>query len=407
MDNSLPRVLVFSTLFPNPGAPNAGVFIRERMFRVGENIPITVVSPKPWFPGQGLIRYFQPHFRPRTPKREVQDGIEIFYPRFFSVPGAFKSLDGLFMALGSLPTLLRLKQQFNFNIIDSHFTYPDGYAAGLLGKWLKIPITITLRGTEVPHAKKLIRRHLMLTALHRASRIFSVSNSLKQHAVSLGAVAGKIKVIGNGVDINKFSPIPMSEARRQLGLTDDDIVLISVGGLVERKGYHRIIDLLPGLLQRHPNLKYLVVGGSSPEGDWSERLRQQVADLKLENVVHFLGAMPSAKLKVPLSAANVFVLATSNEGWANVFLEAMACGLPVITTDVGGNQEVVCREELGTIVPFGNAPQLEDAITAAISKTWDTEKIFAYAATNSWNTRVEVLINEFTQLTARGNLKDK
>ncbi len=407
MDKSTPRILVFSTLFPNPGTPNAGVFIRERMFRVGEKIPITVVSPRPWFPGQGLIQYFRPHFRPQTPKREIQDRIEILYPRFFSVPGVFKSLDGLFMALGSLPTLLRLKKRFNFNLIDSHFAYPDGYAAGLLGKWLKIPITITLRGTEVPHSKKLIRRHLMLKALQRASSVFSVSNSLKQHVISLGATAEKIHVVGNGVDINKFSRVPQSEARKQLGITDDDIVLISVGALVERKGFHRIIELLPELSQKHPNLKYLIVGGSSPEGDWSERLRQQVAKLRLENVVHFLGAMPSTEIKTPLSAANVFVLATSNEGWANVFLEAMACGLPVITTEVGGNKEVVYKDELGTIVPFGDAKKMESAITAAISKTWDTENIVAYAASNSWNTRVEVLVHEFTQLVSKGNMKSK
>jgi glycosyltransferase involved in cell wall biosynthesis len=332
---------------------------------------------------------------------EVQDKIGIRFPRFFSLPGLGRSLDGLFMALGSLPALLRLKKQSGFDLIDSHFAYPDGYAAGLLGKWLNVPVTITLRGTEVPHAKTWFRRRLMLKALQRADRVFAVSNSLKEHVVSLGAEEGKIRVVGNGVDTEKFSPIPKSEARRQLGLAEQDRVLISVGGLVERKGFHRVIDLLPGLLQSYPDLKYLVVGGASPEGDWSERLRKQVADLKLGDVVRFLGAMPSTELKIPLSAADLFVLATSNEGWANVFLEAMACGLPVITTDVGGNKEVVCSEDLGAVVPFYEASQMQQSLDAALSKQWDKNRIVEYAAENAWDTRVAVLEKIFTELAGK------
>lgn len=114
-----PRLVIFSTLFPHPGQPNAGVFIRERMFRVAKVLPLTVVAPVPWFPLQSLIRLWRPHFRPAAPRREVQDGIEVWHPRFFSIPGLFKPLDGFFMALGSLPTLLRLQKHFHFNLIDA------------------------------------------------------------------------------------------------------------------------------------------------------------------------------------------------------------------------------------------------------------------------------------------------
>ena len=121
-----PRLVVFTTLFPHPGQPNAGLFIRERMFRVGKVLPLIVVAPVPWFPLQGLIRRWRPHFRPDAPRREIQDGFEVLHPRFFSVPRLFKHLDGFFMAVGCLPTLLHLKKRFDFNIIDAHFAYPDG-----------------------------------------------------------------------------------------------------------------------------------------------------------------------------------------------------------------------------------------------------------------------------------------
>lgn len=398
MNGDEPRIVVFTTLFPNPGQPNAGLFIRERMFRVGETLPLKVVAPVPWFPFQGLIRRWRPHFRPETPRAETQAGIEVLHPRFFSVPGLFKSLDGVFMAFGSLPTLLRLKRRFDFQIIDSHFAYPDGYAATLLGRWLKVPVTVTLRGTEARLSRGFLGRRLIFSALIRATRIFSVAGSLKRNAMALGIADDKIRVVGNGVDTGKFNPIPQDQARRALSLPANVPILVSVGGLCERKGFHRVIECLPDLRESFPDIRYLIVGGPSPEGDWSERLKRQVSELGLNETVRFLGSMPPDRLKVPLSAGNMFVLATRNEGWANVFLEAMACGLPVITTDVGGNTEVVCRPGLGKVVPFGDRRALSQAIADTLRMDWDRKEIANHACANSWDQRVAVLISEFKKI---------
>ena len=390
------KILVYSSLFPSQKRPNAGVFIRERMFRVNQDLPIIVVSPVPWFPCQGLLRYWRPHFRPQPNHFEEQQGVQVYFPRFFSIPGLFKSYDGFFMALGSLPMLFKLRK--HFNIIDAHFAYPDGYAATLLGRWLNIPVTITLRGTEVPLSKLPGRKERMLTALKSANRIFSVSDSLKQHVVSLGVESDKIRVIGNGIDLDKFYPLDQAIARAELNIEEDAKVLVSVGALVDRKGFHRVIALLPALLKQYPKLIYLIVGGDSPEGNIKSRLQEQVKTLKLEDHVRFLGAYPSEQLKQPLSAADVFVLATANEGWANVFLEAMACGLPVITTEVGGNKEVVNAPELGTVVPFADLEALLSALLEALEKDWQASEIIHYAQQNSWDSRVSVLTEEFRRV---------
>ena len=396
-----PHLVVFSTLFPHAGAPNAGPFIRERMFRVGAVLPVTVVSPQPWFPGQALLRHWKPHFRPAAPRRESHQGIAVLHPRFFSVPGVFKRFDGLFMALSCYFTVKRLQHAGKLDILDAHFGYPDGYAATLLGRWLRVPVTITLRGTEVPHARNPALRPRLVSALQAATRVFSVSESLRQHAISLGIAGDKVRVVGNGVDTAKFHPADRAQARAQLGIAADVPVLISVGGLVERKGFHRVIACLPELIARYPELQLLIVGGASAEGDMRAVLERQVAELGMQAHVHFLGILPAASLKWPLSAADVFVLSTRNEGWANVFLEAMACGLPVISTDVGGNAEVVCRAELGTIVPFDDHAALRDALMAALAKDWDRAAILAYARGNDWQTRVAVLVEEFGAIYAQ------
>jgi len=393
-----PALVVFSALFPSSEEPLAGIFIRERMFRVGGMLPITVVSPQPWFPGQGLLRHWKPNYRPGKSRFETQQGIEVHRPRFLALPGVLRRLDGFFMAVGALATVRRLKRTGRADILDAHFVYPDGSATTRLGRWLGLPVTITLRGTEPRHMGDASLRPQLAAAMQAAARIFSVSASLCEVALTLGALPERTKVVGNGVDLEYFSPKPKAQARVALGLPADAHVLVTVGGLVERKGFHRVIDCLPALLERFPGLHYLVVGGPSPEGDWTERLRSQTRALRLEDRVHFLGSLKPHELSGPLSAADVFVLATRNEGWANVFLEAMACGLPVVTTSVGGNAEVVCRDDLGLLVPFGNQPALTAAIATALVRPWDPAAIRAYAEDNQWDRRVAVLVDEFRKI---------
>lgn len=395
-----PSIVVFSMLFPSPKLPQAGIFIRERMFRVGDELPLTVVSPRPWFPFQGLLRIWKPHFRPSAPSHEIQLGVEVFRPRFLSLPGILKNLDGLFLAMFCYPTLFRLKKQGRMDILDAHFAYPDGYAAVRLGIWLGVPVTVTLRGTESRHLNDPTLAPLVFYTLKHASRVFAVAKSLLDLAHRFGLPQENGLVVGNGVDSERFHPISQTEARAKLNLPRDAKILVTVGGLVERKGFHRVIEQIPRLMQTYPNLHYLVVGSGGPEGDFSTMLHTQVVSLGLQSRVHFLGSRAPDELNIPLSAADVFVLATRNEGWANVILEAMACGLPVVTTDVGGNSEVVAEEYLGKIVPFGDGPLLAAAIDSALTTDWDRDAIRAYAQENCWSSRVSILVDEFRSVVA-------
>lgn len=393
-----PHVVVLSSLFPSQIQPGAGLFIRERMFRVGKHLSLSVVSPTPWFPLQSLIQILKPYFRPGGPKHEQQSGIDVWFPRFLSVPGLLKRWDGMMMAIGALPRMRHLKQCGKLDIIDAHFAYPDGYAAYLLSRWLDVPYTLTLRGTESRHLQTPSLRAKTQQAIKCANQVFSVSDSLKKLAVDHGADASKIEVVGNGVDIKRFSRLERQAARAAIGIPSAVPVVISVGGLVPRKGFHRVIELLPQLRVHFPELLYLIIGGPSPEGNNRKQLEQQIEALGLHDCVKFMGAVKPDDLPLLLSAADVFVLATSNEGWANVFLEAMACGLPVVTTDVGGNREVVSNETLGIITPFGDQNALAEAIQQALNTGWDRDHIRQYALENSWDERVERLCAHFSNI---------
>jgi glycosyltransferase involved in cell wall biosynthesis len=242
----------------------------------------------------------------------------------------------------------------------------------------------------------------MAATYKRATRIFCVSNSLRRVAEEIGASPERTRTVPNGVDVDMFFAEDRAKARRRLGIPIDARVMITVGGLCRRKGQHRVISAMPDLLARHPNLHYLVVGGDSPEEGGQHSLELLACRLGVSHRVHFLGAVMPEELHWPLSAADIFVLATANEGWANVLLEAMACGLPTVATSVGGNPEVVASKDLGVLVPFDDDEVLVSAIANALSHDWDREAIVEYAYRNQWDSRVDILVKAFQEIFATG-----
>ena len=250
--------------------------------------------PQPWFPLQGLLRRWKPGFRPGAPRTSSQQGIDVWFPRFLSVPGA---AEGAWTAASWRwapgRACARLKRAGRLDLIDAHFAYPDGYAATLLGRWLGVPVTITLRGTEPRHANDpALAPRLVHGAAARRRSVFAVSESLRQVALGLGVAARRrCSVVGNGVDLQQVPRRCPGRGAPALGLPADAPVLVSVGGLVERKGFHRVIELLPALRAAATRACiYLVVGGPSPEGDMTAELQRQVAAAGPARRVRFLGA---------------------------------------------------------------------------------------------------------------------
>jgi glycosyltransferase involved in cell wall biosynthesis len=391
-----PRVLVLSSVFPNVRQPAFGVFIQERLRRVARRCDVTVVAPLPWFPFNRLIRGSKWSGIPRS---EPQPGLGVVqHPWFFCVPRYAKWLDGFFYAASLLPYLLRLRRRVLFDVIDAHFSYPDGVAAVLLGKVLRRPVLITLRGSIVRLAGYPLHRPQIRWALRSADRVLAVSDSLKRTAMALGIPAEHIRVIPNGVDTEHFFPMDRTEARAALDLPADRTILLSVGGLNEGKGHHRIIQMMPALLQRRPDLLYVIVGGEQRGSSYRPVLARLVRELGLEQRVLVAGERAHAEIPRWLAASDLFCLATRSEGWANVLLEALACGRPVVTTRVGGNAEIVTHAGLGLLVPPGDDSAFREAVLEALARSWDPAALVAHARRHSWETAAEQVLEEFRRL---------
>ncbi|SMC26300.1 Glycosyltransferase involved in cell wall bisynthesis [Desulfacinum hydrothermale DSM 13146] len=395
------KILTLSSVYPNPAQPTLGLFVRERMQRVAdEGQEVTVVAPVPYFPADPLIRSVKRGYRPAVPGRLRPSNGAVLHPPFLCPPGVLKSLDGWLYALSLLPVLQRVHGRSPFQLIDAHFTYPDGVAASLLARRFGVPFTVTLRGTEVPHARERLKRVQMKRVFRRAAALMAVSGSLARLAVELGAPPQRVHVIPNGVDTGRFRPLPQEEARRGLDLPVQGPVLLTVGALVRRKGIHRVLDVLPRLCRRYPDLVYVVVGGGSVEGDMSRELHRMIGERNLGQHVRMEGPRPPDMLPAYYSAADLFVLPTTNEGWANVLVESLACGTPVVTTHVGGNREVVCRDALGIVLETLDREALEEAICSGLERSWDREAVAAHAASRDWSRVACEVIRVFQKVVA-------
>ena len=338
------KILSFTTVYPNAAQPGVGVFVRERLRHAARLADLRVVAPVPWFPFGHRIT---PQTRPRLSSRVERGEIEVQHPRFFSVPGVFKALDGLFLFLSSVAAVRRLKREgFDFDLIDAHFAYPDGLAAVLLGLLFRRPVVVTLRGTEIPLSAPRLRRLQIRVVLRRASIVVVLSRALEALARESGAGPEKIVRIPNGVDGAAFRPIQREEARRPLGLPADARIVVSAGGLCRRKGHHRLVEIWPEVRRDVPGAMLLIVGGPTAEGDETDALLRKIGERGLGSDVRLVGPRPHEEMPLWLSAADLFVLATTNEGSCNVVREALSCGTPVVTTPVGDNAEVV-REPQG------------------------------------------------------------
>jgi glycosyltransferase involved in cell wall biosynthesis len=375
------KILTFTSLFPNHAQPVLGVFVYQRVahFARRPGNSVEVVAPLPYFPKWLRGRKWS-HFG-QIPQEENIGELHVLHPRYPLLPSVVMPLHGVLMSLGAIASVWRLHRETGFQVIDSHFVYPEGLAAVLLGKVLGIPVVCSARGTdlEVYPRYRLIRPQIRW-ALSQAAGIIAVSASLKQRMVELGISADKIQVIGNGLDLHRFGPMDRPRAREILGLSAVGPLLVSVGSLHTYKGHHLLIAAVAQIVPHYRNLKLYIVG----EGPAREMLESLIRRENLQNHVFLRGTLPNEELKLWYNAADLCCLASTREGWPNVLLEAIGCGTPVLATRVGGVPEVITQSDVGLIVE-PNSASIAEGLESALGKSWDRSKLTQFAQKRTWD----------------------
>lgn len=394
------RTLLFSTLFPSSVRPLHGVFVETRLrelLRSGQ-VETRVVAPVPWFPSTHS-RWGNYAGFAQTPARERRHGIDVLHPRYPLLPKVGMSSAPWLLAWFAAASVQRLIDEgFDFDVIDAHYYYPDGVAAALLARRFGKPLAITARGTDLnlipQHA---LPRRMIRWAARRADASIGVCNALVDVLRGWGIDEQRLHVMRNGVDLQRFRPLPLEESRRQLGIAGGP-VLLSVGHLIERKGHHLAVAAMPLVLQHHPKANLLIIG----EGEERGRLQAQIDSMGIGGHARLVGAVPNDRLVNWYSAADALILASSREGWANVLLEAMACGTPVVATRIWGTPEVVAEDAVGLLVERRDGEALGKSLLSLLAQPRDRAQVRRYAEGFGWDATTRAQIALFKRLVATG-----
>jgi len=339
------KLLTVTTLYPNAENPRHGIFIQTRLQHLLEDfrdVDVKVIAPVPWFPFRA--QWFGQYARyARVARHEKLQGLEVHHPRYLVIPKVGMYLTPFFLFLSIYLSARKLRRSgYAFELIDGHYCFPDGVAIAAVAKRLRVPFTVTARGSDITLIPAHLPARRMLRKLfQRADRMITVCDALRRAIIELGADPGRVETLRNGVDLRLFCPPADRKALRgQLGI--ESFTVLSVGNLVPLKGHDLVIRAVSEL----PGIHLLIIG----EGPEKDSLMAAIERHGIEDRVQLLGVLQQTQLKDYYGAADLLGLASEREGWANVLLESMACGTPVVATNIWGTPEVVRTADAGRLV---------------------------------------------------------
>ncbi|SIO07814.1 Glycosyltransferase involved in cell wall bisynthesis [Parasphingorhabdus marina DSM 22363] len=389
------RILTLSTLFPHAGAANFGIFVERQTAELNRRAEadVTVINPvglPPW-PLSKLSRYRD---MVGLATHELWNGLRLFRPRFPLIPGMSgkSNPDRIYRAI--LPLVRQLHEENPFELIDAEFFYPDGPVAMRLSEQLDIPFSIKARGADIHHwGNQPGCQDQILAAADKAAGLLAVSCALKQDMIDLGMIGDRITVHYTGVDQSQFQPVNREKMKAEMGIAGP--LLICTGALIPRKNQALIIKAMTAF----PNAR-LILAGSGPEETNYRRLADR---LGVAGQVQFMGNVPHQKLAALTAAADIAVLVSRSEGLANAWVEALACGTPIVISAAGGAKELLANPDAGRIVEE-NPDAIAEAIRSILASPPDQQAVRDTVSGFSWESNGDQLLAHFQRIDSDGRI---
>jgi len=394
------RVLSISTLFPNPVRPAFGKFVANQMRAVAERgdadvVMIAPIGVPPW-----PLRLREPYRSlPRCPAMSTLGPITVHHPRFTLIPLVGGNSNPRRMARALLPLARRLHAEQPFDVVDAQFFFPDGPAAMQVARALGLPLTIKARGSDIHYwGGRAGALRQLRTAANAAAGMLTVSEALKRDMVALGFPRDAITVHYTGLDHGKFTALDRIEAKSRLPellglrLPGNTPLLVCPGALIAIKGQRLAIRATA----QFPGAQLALAGTGADEAD----LRKLAADQGIADRVHFLGQVSHDVLPVLMAAADAVVLPSEREGLANVWIEALACGTPLVIPDIGGAREVVRDASAGRIAAR-EPGAIAVALRELLVKPPTQAEVAENAARFSWEANAEQLAGFWSKVAKR------
>ncbi len=388
------KILFVTELWP----PHGGSFVLDQVKSVAAFVSATVVVLIPHPPGFSRYCSMRSRFADKFAEPELADEIPVYYLRYRTIPEFGKYLNSI-QAFRSLAQFLRERRD-RFDLVHAHFAYTTGFAAVCAGRSFGLPVIVTAYGSDIYFytrrtPKNLVAAWFTIWGLRHATAITALSNDLAAKIAALGVSGPKITVIPLGINGTTFFPRGEKAAlRRQLQLPDNGHLFLFVGNWVPVKGLTFLFDALAKVCQQFPAAKLAMIG----QGKLEPLLKQQAQQLGIEKQIIWVGPRSHAEIPFWMSAADFLVLPSLSEGYGLVVLEALACGTPVIASQVGGIPEILISNDYGALVPPHNSEALARAMLGAIDKNWETKKLVDYAHTGTWSARTQKLVQVYKNL---------
>lgn len=376
------KVLMVTRLFPSRALPGLGTFCMERARALAPHVDLRVMVPTPYFPlGNHGPRSWQ-QWAGVERDRVTEEGIPVTYPRYLQIPKVATFLQGLSIAESARRDIRKNYAGWQADVVDAHFAFPDGYAGLRLAQRMDCPAIVTCHGADLRLYPELaVTRAMIGWTMRSADRVISVSSDLKRRSLALGCPEHRAVFLSNGVDPGKFALRAKADCRAQLGLPLARKIAVCVGYLIDRKNQSLGIRALAEIRRRGQPPPLLVLVGSGPN---RKRLEKEVADLGLHDSVVFAGQRDHAEVACWMGAADWLLLSSDYEGWATVYFEAMACGRPVLSSNVSSALDAIPDPEYGRVVEPYTAEAFASAIIDLSAKRYDERAIRRHAEAHSW-----------------------
>lgn len=347
------KVLIITNLFPNSKEPTRGIYNKQEFLELAKLCEIKVVAPLPWY------------YKREVPKREDIDGIDVYHLRYFMMPKIARSLYGFFFFLSLVEKVKKIYENFKFDLIFAAWVYPDGFGSFLIAKALRTSIVIKVQGSDVNrHTKYYIRRKMISYTLRNSKKVIAVSKALKERMIEISVPEDKIIVISNGVDTSLFKPMDKEECRKKMGLPLNKKIILFIGNLVPVKGVDFLVEAFYKVSDTIKDLILVIVG----DGHKKQTLWEKTKKLGLEKRINFVSKQSHNTIPLWINSCDVFCLPSLSEGCPNVILEAIACGKPIVASNVGGIPELLESNGNTILVTPGNSDELANAISNILGK---------------------------------------
>lgn len=372
------KVLVLSRNYPNNVLPYLGLWVEGLVSHTLGVCELRVMAPVPYCPPLPH-RLVDTRFR-QIALQQCRNGVRVSYPRFLTGPGySLHSSEARTYYWGIRRQVARLRQEFPFDVIHAHFTYPDGVVAAWLGRHYRVPVVITEHAPWQPWMEDYPRvRRQAVWAAHESTFHIAVSHSVRATIAYFTGESAKLRVIPVGVDGSVFTPPPDSDR-------PSPTQVLYVGRINFIKGLDVLLRAMRQLVNRRRDVRLVVVGGSfyrhaRPQEEQIYRLAQT---LGVGEHVAFVGMKAPHEVADLMRRSALLVVPGRAESFGAVLVEALACGTPVVATRCGGPEDIV-HDQVGLLVPKEDVDALALAIDRVLShrERYNAAQLRAYALEN-------------------------